>query len=285
MMKTTEDSTRPYLREKLERLPPGSEKVVAFPTAPPPGSSISLYIKNGNYYGYNSESTNDFGWGCAWRCIQMILCCELQRRHEESRMPTFEQLFLTCGSKTTLLSLYAALHNLSPAEIPASIQTATFAPHDLESGWAEPFIGQLALFHFGLKHQLLAVNSVPFSAHAPAEVFSGNIIEFQDLVKLLTSHFSSPEAGTPVMIDNGTFAYCIIGIGCSAAPDLTYDFWIADPHINPPNEATVAMYWIKLDANGFLRSTSVQESDRCKLYSKGCDRYINFGLDSWMVLL
>lgn len=89
------------------------------------------------FYPYNA-GTNDAGWGCAWRCIQMLLS-ELR--------PDFPELFNVFGDKQTLLNLYSALH---PSNIPGkkALALKKFAPHDLTNGWAEPLIAELVLHHY-----------------------------------------------------------------------------------------------------------------------------------------
>jgi len=269
-----------YLRPKLIPLDPiHCNKVLPFPTLPQKNSSISLYVNHGNYYGYNTESIKDFGWGCAWRCIQMALCHQLISAKSEQIMPTLEQMFLEFGQKDVLITLYQALHQI--AEVPSYLKDRNFAPHELDSGWAEPFIGQLVLFRYGFKHELICVNGIPEDAYAPAEAFQ-RVISFPGLVSLLKLHFST---GTkmPVMMDDASYAYCVIGIG--ETEEFTF-LWIADPHIGKSESNDVGIYWVGLDKEGGKVMSSVGPEQREKMYQHGCDGTIYFSENKkWMILI
>lgn len=57
------------------------------------------YASSKCFYPYNLD-INDAGWGCAWRCIQMLLT-----QHNIA----FQELFDSFGDRSTLLSLYSKL--------------------------------------------------------------------------------------------------------------------------------------------------------------------------------
>ncbi len=275
---------KPYARPKLCPYDPATgNKVFPFPAAPPADSGIvSGFVKKGYYYGYNSESVMDFGWGCAWRCIQMLLRCELCNTAQESLMPSFENLFLNFGSKSVLVALYQKLHSL-PAP-PACLQERKFAPHDLTSGWAEPFIGQLVLSHFGFPHSLIAVNGIPTDALAPEEAFSAHVQSWKEFVGALLDHFSHPSP-TPVMIDDASYAYCIIGLQVTSENNHTR-LWIADPHSGANVGAEpVGLYWVELDPAGKQVASSVPEERRPRMYANGCDTQLSFEEKGWMALV
>ena len=40
-------------------------------------NGIKFYNKNTRFFPYSCESTDDNGWGCAWRCIQSVIITQL----------------------------------------------------------------------------------------------------------------------------------------------------------------------------------------------------------------
>ena len=84
------------------------------------------------------------------------------------------------------------------------------------------------------------------------------------------------------MMDDANYAYCVIGIGTA---DHLINLWIADPHINTNEDATVGLYVVTLDEEGNFIKSSVTEDQRKCLYSNGCDKYISFKNKPWMILI
>lgn len=266
-------------KKKLVKLsaPP---KIINFPKEDEIPSEINYVVKFGNYYGYNVEDINDYGWGCAWRCIQMCLNNYLISIKQEERMLNFEKLFNEFGSKEKLLMIYKNM--TKSEEIVKLLNSAKFSPHELENGWAEPFIGQLVLFHFGVKRSLRLINGYPKNANAPISVFNPEKLKFEQFLNLLWNNFKNEE-NYPVMIDDASFAYCIIGISGSWKDNIT--LYIADPHIGKEAFPKFGIYTVTLDKYGKFISSSVKETDRKNLYMFGCDRYIDFQEKPWMILI
>ena len=253
------------------------QKTFAFPDKPP--ECVAYFVRSGMYYGYNTESVLDYGWGCAWRCIQMVLHTHLSILSSTASMPTFAQLFEEFGAKEKLMTLYKSL---KPSEKDSKyLEEKKFAPHDLELGWAEPFIGQLVLFRYGRCCELLLVNGYPDFANAPSQVFSPDVLSFSRFVDKLLDHFKSPLAN-PVMLDDATFALCIIGIGTS---EEEVTIWIADPHIAKKADSKKGLYTVTLNMEGKFMKSSVNEEDRKMLYLNGCDQEVTFITKKWMVLI
>ena len=100
------------------------------------------------FFPYNSETIRDYGWGCAWRAIQSVVNTQFALENLNYTL-NFEDLFNFFGQKGNLLAIYCQAF---PQEIGSNKYKAllgtNFAPHDLSSGWAEPFIGQLCLIYF-----------------------------------------------------------------------------------------------------------------------------------------
>ncbi len=76
---------------------------------------------NKTYYPYGAD-VSDFGWGCAWRCLQMIL---------SNNKITFEELFKQFGSKESLLAVYEELYPDSPT-LQVLKDQAKWAPYDVK---------------------------------------------------------------------------------------------------------------------------------------------------------
>eukprot|EP00831_Metopus_contortus_P005933 TRINITY_DN12237_c0_g1_i2.p1 TRINITY_DN12237_c0_g1~~TRINITY_DN12237_c0_g1_i2.p1 ORF type:complete len:217 (-),score=26.91 TRINITY_DN12237_c0_g1_i2:49-657(-) len=189
----------------------------------------------------------------------------------------------TWGSRKFLIDSYVDLHKLSLESV-SEIFKKEFAPLELSSGWAEPFVGQMTLWHFGIKTELSAVNKIPGNANAPPEVFShGRIYSFKEFVKRLLDHFSSTsERASPVMIDDGLMAATIIGVGVHS--DSIY-LWMADPHLEEGVKPGFGMYYVQMDENGKQLFSSILADDRKYYYCKGGDRHLNFTEKGWMVLI
>ena len=49
-------------------------------------------MKTSLYIPYNCNKVDDYGWGCAWRCIQMLLSARSENKKME-QVPSFEYLF------------------------------------------------------------------------------------------------------------------------------------------------------------------------------------------------
>jgi hypothetical protein len=219
------------------------------------------------FYPFNSEGIVDHGWGCAWRCIQTILS-------SYNIQMGFEEIFEKFGSRTALGPLYALKYG--DEELPFE---KPWVPHETELGWAEPFIGQMALQFCGIDSELETLNGFP-ACHTPKQVFHNAPLNFLEFQKRLTTHFAVADA-PPVMIDNGTYALNIIGI--SVYP-TNITLRIADPHIENSAASSAGLYSVDLDQEGkFLESRVVNKS---LLFSNGSVlNALSFdGSRKWMIL-
>lgn len=162
-----------------------------------------------------------------------------------------------------------------------------FAPYELKSGWAEPFIGEMVMHHYGLSADLECVNGIP-CCNAPKSVFNNESLPFYHFKERLMSHFQTGK-GSPVMIDDGTYAMNIVGIGSN---ESTTTLWIADPHIkegvNPKNiEKSNGLYLVTLNKTGAQISCSLDQEDhdqKAHLFSSGSYQGLHFQNKPWMVL-
>lgn len=68
-------------------------------------------MKTSLYIPYNCNKVDDYGWGCAWRCIQMLLSARSENKKME-QVPSFEYLFRNFGNKQVLLELYKKMKKL-----------------------------------------------------------------------------------------------------------------------------------------------------------------------------
>lgn len=152
------------------------------------------------FFPYNSEGVRDYTWGCAWRCIQSILY-NLASNLEIAPLNTFtfKKMYNFFGRKEILIELYISSNFNKKTDFSKTLENSNFAPFDLSSGWAEPFIGQLCLSYFGIKSQLCCLNGVPEFHYAPQIILEEKIINFQEFKDLLLFYFS-PEYRSSIPI-------------------------------------------------------------------------------------
>lgn len=246
---------------------------------------IQSYALGAVYYGFDSEGISDggiwgreSGWGCAWRAIQTCLS------FYSVIVPSFKELYPIYGSFANLSLIYK---NKYPEEdLPRlNEKHRNVAPHDLDNGWAEPFVGQMVLHDRGIESELTTVNGIPSGCNAPHGVFSHSdplksFAEFK--TKLLTHFRPTPEhleTAPPVMIDNGTFAMSIVGIGINSNETT---LWIADPHIHKElNHCSLSgLYTVTLNEFGDKEDKPIP---RGSTPPSGL-HCLNFATQPWMVL-
>lgn len=244
-------------------------------TQPPTG--IEFYAKGATFYAYNADSIRDYGWGCAWRAIQTCLSSY------DIKVP-FSNLFHAFGPLYNLKKIYTDKY---PAENLTSLKK--FAPYEISSGWAEPFIGEMAMHFCGISVSLDTVNGIPRSCHAPTSVFHHNPLSFVAFRKKLEEHFKD-EDPAPIMIDDGSYSLNIMGIGQSGPNTI---LWIADPHIKEGvnlqlSEKTAnGLYKITINESGDQIDCSLNHDDIHQIpnmFSSGSYRGIHFNNKRWMVL-
>lgn len=264
-----------YTRRKL--VPLDEEELncpIALTEAP---DGIDYFANKATFYGYNAEGIVDYRWGCAWRAIQTCLSAY-------GVEVSFEEMFHLFGQSQNLEFLY---NNKYPDQ---GLSTETeFAPYDLKLGWAEPFIGELAMHFYQLSSSLESVNGIPKFHYAPIEVFHHPLLKFQAFKERLESHFKNDNPA-PVMIDDGTCALTIVGIGFHESETK---LWIADPHIEegvnqlPVEKSPVGLYTVTLNEAGKQIDCSLKHEDRHQvkqLFFRGSYQGIHFEKKRWMVL-
>ena len=228
------------------------------------------------FYPYNSESIRDFGWGCAWRAIQSIVNNFFRINLKCELMISFEDLFNYFGNKATLLDLYCKLYSqeIDSLKHKALIE-AKFAPHDNESGWAEPFIGHLCLYYFNVPSDLFLINGIPDHHYTPKEVFV-KTFDFKEFIVLLQNKMT-----LPVMLDDGIFALTILEVD---KLENCYKLKIGDPHINEKTPKGTCFYEVYLDEFGSQIKHSIDENQAKNMFNAGSYKGIHFKEKCWMCL-
>lgn len=264
-----------YLRPKLVPLDP--EKVNGLMSLPPVPEGIFRSAKEISFHAWNAEGVEDYGWGCSYRTLQTSLSA--YKVHV-----AIEELFHLFGQKKTLQELYSSKYPELRLEAPKP-----FAPYELEKGWAEPFIGEMAMHFYGIHSSLESLNAIPKWCNAPKDVFHREPLTFTAFKMRLITHFEQ-ENPAPVMLDDSLFALNIVGIGLEG--DLT-KLWIADPHVKPginhlkePSQA-IGFFTVTLDDKGNQVTCSLSGKDHWqvdKLFSKRCHEGLQFAEKHWMVL-
>lgn len=262
---------KPYQRETLKPLQASeSNKPYRLEKAP---TLIQYFAKGATHYPYNSEGVNDIGWGCAWRAIQTSLTAF------DLHVP-FENLFHHFGLKENLIQIYRDKY---PKETLAN--NKKFAPYDLNNGWAEPFIGEMAMQYYKIPAKLETVNGIPDNANAPTQVFHNDPLSFAHFSTRLVEHFKK-EKSAPIVMDDGYRALNIVGVGKQGS---TTTLWIADPHINGAvnHKKPVGLYTVSLDISGKQTSCSLNGQDKDQnpsLYMSGWHPNLQFEKKKWMAL-
>lgn len=265
-----------YKRAKLVNLEKTSENI-PIPLANLP-KQVKYSSEHTTFYSYNAEGNRDYTWGCAWRAIQTCLSAY-------KIYPSFEELFHLLGPLANLKRMY---ENKYPTKQLSN--TKIFAPYDLSSGWAEPFIGHMAMHFYNIPSVLQSVNGIPTYCNAPQDVFPPSTLHFSDFKELLVNHFKN-ENPAPVMIDDATYALNIIGIEEEGFNSV---LWIADPHIQQGVNTSIdqdispaGLYKVTLDDTGKQIKCSLADEHShqvSNMFSKGSYEGLNFDVKPWMVL-
>jgi hypothetical protein len=267
-----------FVRAELSRLDEENgeqlNRPVILDSAP---EGVDDFSKGATFYGYNAEGIRDYEWGCAWRAIQTCLSAY-------NIYVPFENLFHLFGPANHLKFLY---ENKFPDEELKSLKS--FAPYDLRSGWAEPFVGDMVHFYYQVSSTLESVNGIPGSCNAPPQVFHNKPLEFETFKERLEKHFKIGNAA-PIMIDDGTYSLNILGIGRNG---LNTTLWIADPHIKEGANSLLSertpsgLYRITLDETGKQIHCSLNDEDQHQvpnMYSEDSYNGLHFDNKHWMVL-
>lgn len=261
--------------------------------APIPLNALSrtadCFATEATFHGYNADTVRDYRWGCAWRAVQTCLSTYAQthlRNHQ--RCLNFDALFHLFGPLENLQCIYRDKY---PGE--ELLSSKPFAPYDIPSGWAEPFIGEMALHFFNIPSRLVVLNGtaehpIPEHCYAPRSVFHHAPITFDIFRQQVEEHFKEKDAA-PLMIDDGFCALNIIGVSSKGSETQ----WMADPHIqggaNPcaSTETPVGLYTITLNEKGEQTDCSLRHEDSCqtpKMFSSTIYQGFHFATKRWMIL-
>lgn len=269
-----------YNRNKLIPLDEQSLNVPILLSSSP--KKTQYFSRNATFYSYNAENIRDHGWGCAWRAIQTCLSAY---ERPSKRFFTFQELFHLFGTFENLKMIY---ENKYPAKELSNANL--FAPYDLPSGWAEPFVAHMVMHFFNITSALETVNGIPDNCNAPHDVFHNPPLGFNVFKERLENHFKA-ENPAPVMIDNGIQALNIVGI---EQAELNTILWIADPHINEgvnkiidQEKSPSGLYKVTLNDSGKQIKCSLYDEDIHQIpnmFCKGSYQGITFDTRHWMVL-
>lgn len=268
-------SNKTYKREKLEVITSENQNLPIDLLTPP--NKIEYFSKGCTVFTYNSEGVRDYQWGCAWRTIQTSLSAYNIKGN-------FESLFHLFGSKNNLEHIYQDKY---PNEKLSS--SKPFAPYDLDNGWGEPFIAEMAMHFYRIPATLEAINDIPTGCTAPKQVFHTKPLGFAAFKEKLKNHFKSGNAA-PVIIDDSVCCLNIIGIGFEGKNTI---LWMGDPHIkegvnNAQNkDKPSGLYTIILDEIGKKLSCSLDHEDNHQLvnmFTKKSYEPLHFDTKAWMVL-
>lgn len=243
----------------------------------------SIQIKNRNYvfYPYNSESIRDYGWGCAWRCIQTILN-NYFIISKSNNFISFPLLFTIFGDKQNLLDIYQYIYPdyKNSNAYSKLLESNKWVPHLLSNGWAEPFIGFLCLNYFKIKCNLFLINGIPEFHNTPEDNFE-KIIDFECFANILVQHFEI-ESALPIMIDDGIFALTILSC---CFEEEKFCMIIADPHVQEKSDLKTCFYCVYLDKLGKKIKDSISDNQKKQLYHKDSYEGLYFYKKNWMVLI
>lgn len=296
------DGEKPYRRALLIKMPIYKEKGIyreteieslyknIFPENDLCTTDLIVPANQLEFYYYNCESVQDYGWGCAWRCIQTVLGTIrnvlFSDENLEGYLPDFEKLinfdiefekmFMSYGKREDLERLYLSCYN--EKRLPEYLREKEFAPFETENGWAEPFLAKLILHDFGVEGNLFVLNHYSEGSYAPEQVFE-KTLNFKEFKQFLINHFSKPHK-LPIIIDDTLITICIVGV---VLPEKNSEknsdknsekienendkltLLIADPHVKPDMSGDAGIYHVTLNDEGdFISELNPQKT----LYGK-----------------
>ena len=153
-----------------------------------------------------TAGASDLGWGCAWRCLQTLLASQ---------------------------GIFYGFRNLYK-----DYQTTKTS-----NEWGEPGYAARICKNLGISYQLYLYQYKKTPKIAKEEFNDTELTTFESLTTKLFEHFQTKQ--TPVMVDDGWYAYTLLGIKKSENEQIT--LWIADPH---KTTLEAALYTITLNKEG-----------------------------------
>jgi hypothetical protein len=203
-----------------------ARSVLAHVPAPPPsgeeGRPLAI-IRLGSevdFYYYGCEGVADLGWGCSYRCCQMIVSSAAAHLHRSSSGAA------SAGGATQAMAVPTIVRI---QECLASLPGRPFTEEQVGSTtWIEP--PDVGAF--------LRAHHIPI-ASAESEVRVADVTALSALCAELWGHFGHAAAEpwrAPVMIDDSMFSYCICGVAAEALEAGTEETWVLvlDPHVSDP---------------------------------------------------
>jgi len=203
--------------------------------------NIIHYAKNIYFFhGLCDSYEKTLGWACAWRDIQTIL---------------------------SFYNIFYSLENLYNA----------YRTTEKEQEWAEPGYGFKILYDHKIKSKLYRYND-PTISDTTKTNWCTPLTGFPVLVSMLMKHFEKYK--TPVMIDDVSYAYTILGIKkIKKEKDNEVVFWIADPHKKSLN---YGLYYLMLDekTGKKIECTGIDDDDN----GLNSSQRIDFENKGWLIL-
>ena len=172
---------------------------------------VSMTAAEQRVYAYGDESVDDFGWGCAYRNIQTVL------HAYDGQPPRFMEIFEECQAKR-------AEYGRQPNE-------------KLDDRWIEPHQCGCYLRERGIEttEATIGPHSVMLQCTDPSVYYAsaaGNRVleagQEDELLRSIDLHFALPGWALPIIIDDGAYSYCILGV--RLGEDGNMELLIGDPH-------------------------------------------------------
>ena len=147
---------------------------------------------------YQCDGTDDRGWGCVWRCAQMLLGSILSA---DAPVPTLRALMVDMGVDAA--DTRPAARWIEPKQVRTIVRR-----------WVGPSPAFDLVVYNPVPARMLHTASRDFDrVHADRDSFHADVL----------CHLRS--SAHPVVVDDGTYGYCIIGV-----EEATACYVIADPH-------------------------------------------------------
>ena len=147
----------------------------------------------------------------------------------------------------------------------------------------------MVFHHLGLDADLQVVNGI-LATNSSQLVFPSTPLSLKDLRTRMKAHFEKKPA-LPVMLENETFTFAIVGYGEDRGDPNLFRLWVADPHVgkgvNKKESPDVGLYTIEYDNEGRGVRTNFSEPMRGKMFMGGVSfdsLYLGFQLQCWVVL-
>jgi len=211
------------------------------------------------------ENLYDYGWGCGWRSIKTVFSA-IPKVNQASVLTLFNQY----SEESKLVEAYKSINPLMTPEQEQEIRLSAPVHHN---NWTEPFIGYLHMQRLGVACSLEIYGRYPDKMDSPKFAYKEDFIQtFPQFLDRLEKHFEKYKS--PVMLDNGRYAFALLGIKKSTD---TVEFLIGDPHTSLADES---IYTVVFNKEGRHLSNTAKQKN-CFSVSP---QKIYFNGGSWMLL-